>query len=325
METPDNFRSCFRHAIFGIFIAAALVGVAASPAGAQAAPLQKVRINKIPIAPYVPVDVALNRGWFKDAGLDVSIDAVAAGAVAIQALAGGRLDIIYTSLDVGLRAHAQGFDVVILSGQNDAQLKPPDAAAILVRKALGVRTLKDLEGKRFLVNNLQNVNWAYSREAISRAGGNPDKVQFLELDFPQMVDALLGGQADAASTTEPFTTIGVSTGKLSVLSYMFVDVQPGLNIAGWVANASWVKAHLKEAIAFRSVIQKAMDFLDGHPDEKTKAILQFTPLKAGLLARITLDKWTTKIDPADLQKQLEVYKKQGILDKVYDVKTMIVP
>jgi hypothetical protein len=68
-----------------------------------------------------------------------------------------------------------------------------------------------------------------------------------------------------------------------------------------------------------------MDLLENNPEEKTKAILQFTPLKPDLLSRITLDRWTTRLDPADLQKQLEVYKKQGLIDNTYDVKKIIVP
>jgi len=285
----------------------------------------KIRINKLPIAAYVPAEYALSRGWFKEAGLDVSMDTVAAAAIAIQALIGGKLDIIYGALDVGLRAHAQGIDINVLADNNNAQTKPPDAAAILVRADAGIRSLKDLEGKRFLVNNLQNVNWAYSREAISKAGGDPSRIQFLELEFPQMVDALLGGQADAASTTEPFTTIGLGTGKLIAASYMFVDTQPGLNIAGWMTRGDWVKQHLTEARTFRRVVQRAMDVLNQSPDEKTKAILQFTPLKPELLPKITLDNWSTELNPDDLQKQLAVYKKQGAIDQTYDVKTIIVP
>jgi len=305
-------------------IAMLVLALAASLA-AQAQPLVKVRINKIPIAPYVPVDVALSRGWFKEEGLDVSIETVAAGAVSIQAMAGGKLDVIYTSLDIGLRAYSRGFDVVILSNQNNAQAQGKDAAGLLVRKESGIKTPKDLEGKRVAVNNLQNVNWAYTREAILKAGGDPAKVQFLEVNFPQMVDALLGGHADAAATTEPFTTIGLGTGKIDNLSYIFTESQPGLNIAGWVASAKWAKENPKAALAFRRVLQRAMDLLESNPEEKTKAILQFTPLKPDLLQRITLDKWTTKLDPADLQKQLEVYKRQGMIDKTYDVKTIIVP
>jgi NitT/TauT family transport system substrate-binding protein len=304
---------------------ALLVIALACSLAAHAQNLTKVRINKIPIAPYVPTEVALSRGWFKEEGLDVSIDTIAAGAVSIQAMAGGKLDVIYTSLDIGLRSYSRGFDVVILSNMNISAQKGKDAAGLLVRKDGAIKSLKQLEGKRVAVNNLQNVNWAYAREGIQRAGGDPAKVQFLEVNFPQMVDALLGNQVDAAFTTEPFTTIGGGTGKLEVLSYVFTEVQPGLNIAGWVASGKWVRENPKAAQAFRRVIQRAIDLLEGNPQEKTKAILQFTKLSPDLLQRITLDKWTTKLDPADLQKQLEVYRRQGLVDQTYDVKKIIVP
>ena len=325
------FETMLAWVIAGRYLAPMLAALAVSaglfatgPASAQSPPL-KIRVNKLPIAAYVPAEVALSKGWFKEAGLDVSIDAVAPGAVAMQALTAGKLDIIFTALDVALRARAHGFKVVILAANNDSPMKPPDAEAILVRKDAGIKTLKDLEGKRFLVASIGNVDWAYSREGIRRAGGDPNKVQFLELNFPQMVDAILGGQADAAASTEPFTTIGLDTAKLAVAAYTFGDVQPGLNIAGWATSADWLNQHREAALAFRSVVQKAMDILDRDPEQKTKAILQFTSIKPDLLRRMPLDVWTTKIDPDDLQKQLELYKREGEIDETYDVKSIIVP
>jgi NitT/TauT family transport system substrate-binding protein len=115
----------------------------------------------------------------------------------------------------------------------------------------------------------------------------------------------------------------VSTGKLSVLAYPHVEVQPGLNVAGWTARGGWVKAHPEATVKFRRVLQKTMDFLNQNPQEKTAAILKFTTLKPDLLSRITLDQWTTKIDSDDLQKQLELYKRQGMIDKTFDVKEMV--
>lgn len=295
-----------------------------SRAFAQTRPLLNVRISKVPIANYVPVEVALSRGWFKEEGLDVAVQG-ASGTLAMGALVAGKLDIIFETFVIALKARAQGFDVVIISNNANAALKLPDSAAILVRKDIGVKGLKDLEGKRVLVQTLQNINWAYAREAIVRAGGDPGKVHFLELSFPQMVDSLLGAQADAAYTVEPFTTIGLSTGKLSALSYPHVEVQPGLNVAGWTARGAWVREHPEAAAAFRRVLQKAIDFLEQNPQEKTNAILKFTSLKPDLLARITLDKWTTRLDPQDLQKQLELYNRHGMIDKTFDVKAMIMP
>ena len=248
---------------------------------------------------------------------------MAGGAVAIQALQAGKLDIIYTAHDTPLRARAQGFDVVIIANQNNAQQKPPDAAALLVRTDSDIRSPKDLEGKRVLVNTLHNVNWAYTREAVVRAGGDPGKIRFLEVPFPQMVDALLGGQGEAASMTEPFTTIGVGTGKLRVLSYMFVEVQPGLNIAGWAARGGWAREHSKAVATFRQVVQKAMDSLEQDPRAKTNAVLKFTQIKPELLARITLDRWTTRLDVNDLRKQLELYTRHGMIDKAYAIDSVL--
>jgi len=309
-------------AVLGLVMLSAAVDVA--PAAAQQA--KQIRISRIPIAPYVPADHAMARGWFKDEGLNVTVGAVAGGAVTMQGLIANSLDLIYASLDTAIKAKAAGFDVVIVSNNNNAQMQKPDAAALIIRKDSGITNVKQLEGKLVLVGNLQNVNWAYTREVIRMAGSDPAKVRFSELPFPQQVDAVMNSRADAASTTEPFTTIGLGTDKLSVLSYMFIDAQPGLNIAGWIARANWVKENPQTVAAFRKVLQKAIDLLESDAAERTKAITEFTALKdAALLKRITLDKWTTKLDVADLQKQVEVYHRHGMIDKTFDVKTIIAP
>ncbi len=109
---------------------------------------------------------------------------------------------------------------------------------------------------------------------------------------------------------------------IATRAQQFVDVQPGLNIAGWMARESWIKQHPQAVAAFKSTLQRAMDLLED-PDERKKAILKFTRLKAGLLSRIKLDKWTTKLDPRDLEKQMVIYKRHGMIDKLYDVNTLI--
>jgi ABC-type nitrate/sulfonate/bicarbonate transport system substrate-binding protein len=104
-----------------------------------------------------------------------------------------------------------------------------------------------------------------------------------------------------------------------------VEVHPGFNISGWSARAGWVRENPRVVAAIRRVSQRAVDFLEQNPQEKTNAILKFTSLKPELLARINIDRWTTKLDPADLQRQLDLYHRHGMIDKPFDVRTMIVP
>ena len=285
--------------------------------------LRKIRVNKVPVADFVTVDLALSKGWFKDEGLDVSIEAVAVGAVAMQALVAGKLDVIWTSLDNCVKARAQGFDLVIVSGMVRVQQKPPASTAILVKKDSGITSAKALEGKRVVVGNLQGIDWAFAREFVVKGGGDPNKVHFLEVPFPQLVEFGLerSGRRGAASRAVHLDRAGY-----------WQTCRAGLSVCGppagpqprrLVRTASWVKDNAQAVASFRRVLQKGIDFLQQNPDEKAKAILQFTTLKPELLSRITLNEWSTQIDLIDLQKQVEVYHRQGMIDKPFDAAIML--
>jgi len=308
---------------FGIAGTAVLLALASVPTS-QAQQLEPIRVNRIPIASYAPADLAMERGWFKEEGLDFTVAAVAPGAVAMQGLLSNKLELIYSSLDAAMKARANGFDVVIVSNNNVAHTKLPDGGALLARADSGITSLKQLEGKTVIVNVLNNVNWAFTREAVLRAGGDPAKVQFLEIGFPQMNDAVIAGRAAAASNTEPFTTVGMEAG-LKPISFMFTEVQPGLNIAGWVARGNWVKEHPKAVAAFRKVLQRSIDLLEHNEAERIASIVKYTQLKEELVRKAVFDPWQTKLDPEDLQKQVAIYQRHGMIDKVFDVKTMIAP
>lgn len=301
-----------------------MLSAGADPAPAAAQQLEQIRVNRIPIAAYSPTDLAMERGWFKDEGIDVIVAAVAPGAVAMQGLVANRLELIYTSIDAAMKARANGFDVIVIANNNSAHTKLPDGGALLARADSGITSLKQLEGKTVIVNVLNNVNWAFTREAVLRAGGDPNKVQFLEIGFPQMNDAVVAGRAAAASNTEPFTTVGMEAG-LKPISFMFTDVQPGLNIAGWVARGTWVNEHPKAVAAFRKVLQRSIDLLEHNEQERISAIVKYTQLKEEIVRKAVFDPWTTRLDPDDLQKQVVIYQRHGMIDKVFDAKVMIAP
>ena len=296
----------------------------ADPAPAAAQQLEQIRVNRVPIAAYAPADLAIERGWFKEEGIDVTVATVASSAVAMQALVANRLELIYGALDAAMKARANGFDVMVIAGNNSARKTVPDGGALLARADSGITSLKQLEGKIVIVNVLNNVNWAYTREAVLRAGGDPAKIQFLEIGFPQMNDAVTTGRAAAASNTEPFTTLGVESG-LKPISYMFVEVQPGLNITGWIARGPWVKENPKAVAAFRKVLQRSINFLEGNEEERIATIVKHTQLKEDIVRKAKFDPLNAKLDPDDLQKQIVIYQRHGMIDKVFDAKEMIAP
>ena len=71
------------------------------------------------------------------------------------------------------------------------------------------------------VNNRNNIMWIRAAAWIDRTGGEFERVAFVEIPFPQMVDALVSNQVDAAMVNEPFLTVGLQNhgDKIKVVSW----------------------------------------------------------------------------------------------------------
>src|SRR5215471_16897628 len=89
--------------------ALALVG----PAQAQAPEKRQVTLGvggKTALY-YLPLTIAERLGYFKEQGLDVTINDFRGGAQSLQALAGGSVDVVTGAYEHTIRMHAKGQDV----------------------------------------------------------------------------------------------------------------------------------------------------------------------------------------------------------------------
>ncbi len=64
------------------------------------------------------------------------------------------------------------------------------------------------------------------REWLQRNGVDPSSVQFLEIPFPQMADALFQNRLDAVWNVEPFLTFMVRSGNARVIAYPYQENVP---------------------------------------------------------------------------------------------------
>ena len=78
---------------------------------------------------------------------------------------------------------------------------------------------------------------------LEKRGVDPKKVEFLEIPFPQMADALFQKRVDAVWNVEPFVTFMTQSGKAKVLAYPYLDNIPGMDISNYYAKESWIKAN----------------------------------------------------------------------------------
>ena len=209
---------------------------------ATAADLEKIRVSIIPINDVAPLFIAIQNGYFRDLGLEVDTTPSAGGAAGIPGLIGGSFDIVYGNVVSVLLAAQQGLDVKVIAAGTKVAGPETDTTPIIVRSDSGIKNGKDLEGKSIAVNTRNNVIWLYARAWIKATGGDPDKVAFKEIPFPQIEDALRQQRVDAAFLVAPFSIVSRQKGGLTAIANPYSDLQPGVDVGQYITTGKLLAA-----------------------------------------------------------------------------------
>jgi len=160
--------------------------------------------------------VAVEKGYFREQGLDVRLENLTGGADAVPFLATGELDMALGNVSVGLfNAFDRGADVKIIAPAGILPLQD-SPLPLIVRKDLvdrgAVRTAADLQGRRVATNTRGgSVEYVLSK-VLERAGLSIADVDQVTLPFPDMPPALSNNSIDAAIPAEPQATRAVNLG-----------------------------------------------------------------------------------------------------------------
>jgi NitT/TauT family transport system substrate-binding protein len=195
-------------------LAVALLGAGAAHAQATATPPTKVSVSILYITADAAIFLAMEKGYFKEQGLDVELTRMTSGADAIALLATDKLDVGSGSASPGLfNAFKRGLPIQIVSDKSAVLpgIGPTGAATgagrLLVRTDLResgqIKSMADLKGKRIAVNNVQSTSLNYVMRGISHGGLGKDDVVFVEMPFNQFIPALQKKAVDAVMAYPP--------------------------------------------------------------------------------------------------------------------------
>src|SRR5262249_10348869 len=157
---------------------------------------------------------------------------------------------------------------------SSARDAPPDSATLMVPVDSPIKGPRDLEGKRMAVDAVGGIGWTYTSALTEQAGGGPKKIQFVELPFPQMPDALLNNQVDAAQISEPGRSLILKTGRVTALAYPIIEVQPGAEISHVIAKADWVQSHPETLRRFLRAYGKGIEYINQNEADARKLIAE---------------------------------------------------
>jgi NitT/TauT family transport system substrate-binding protein len=311
-------------AVSAIVIALMATGVPSLPLAQQKPAPAAVRVVPIPITNYTPLLVARDKGYFADENLSVTWSPVAQGAVAIQAVFGGSAEVGGSAVFEPMVARGNGLDLTFLAAGVQIRKSPPDNSALLVRADDSVRGPADLAGKTISAGLLNSVNYVHMQEWLQKKGVDRSKIEFLEIPFPQMADALFQKRVDAVWNVEPFVTFMMKSGKARLLAYPYQDNLPGMDISNYFAKESWIKANPDVARRFRRAIDRATQFMaTASKEERDDWVAKFTGMKLDVVKEVTLPVFSTEFNVPSLQYNLDLAVKHKLVAKTFDITAMI--
>ena len=278
---------------------------------AQAADDFTLQLKWVTQAQFAGYYVALDKGFYDEEDLNVTINAGGPDIAPTQVLAGGGADVTVEWMPAALAAREKGLPMV-----NIAQPFKSSGMMLTCRKDQGIATTADFPGKTlgvwFFGNEFPFLSWM-SQLGISTDGGD-DGVTVLKQGFN--VDPILQGQAACVSTmtyNEYWQVIdaGLTPEELVVFKYEdngVATLEDGLYV---LEDKLSDPAEVDKLVRFVRASMKGWKYAEANPDEAAEIVLDNDATGAqtethqkrmmGEIAKLTAGSNGT-LDPADFDR-----------------------
>jgi NitT/TauT family transport system substrate-binding protein len=259
---------------------------------AQAADLQKIIIGSVPSIPAAATYIANDKGWYRDAGIEIEIANVDTAASAMSLVASNRMQVVEGGLASNYwNALAQGLPVIMASERGSSPLHH----AILVRNDLkeSVKKIADLKGRKIAVAAPGAVLMYELGKALETAGLTIKDVEITYIPFPQMGVALTNKAVDAVMSIPPFSDVALD----QKLGWTLVDpdtvITPTpLSAVSYVINADWAKANPELAHNFFIATARGIrEYCQAYHKGANRQYVVDLLLKNGVSNRDVIDKY----------------------------------
>ncbi len=292
-------------------IKATLAALSLTATGAWAADDVTLQLKWVTQAQFAGYYVALEKGFYGEEDLNVTIKPGGPDIAPTQVLAGGGADVTVEWMPAALAAREKGLPMV-----NIAQPFKSSGMMLTCRKDAGVETTEDLPGKTlgvwFFGNEFPFLSWMSQLEIPT--DGSEAGVEVLKQGFN--VDPILNGQAACVSTmtyNEYWQVIdaGLTPEDLTVFKYEdqgVATLEDGL----YALEENLADPEFEDKmVRFVRASMKGWKYAEANPDEAADIVLEYDETGAqtemhqkrmmGEVAKLTAGS-NGALDPADYER-----------------------
>jgi NitT/TauT family transport system substrate-binding protein len=307
------------------FAAAALVALGFAPASA-AAERVPVTIALVPGVPAASTFIAADKGYFRDAGVDVTIERIDSLSKAVAFVATNKVQIGQGGINAGyFNSVAEGLPVVMALESGSTPL----FHQIIIRPALkdDLKAPADLKGRRVGISSPGSTSVYEIGMVLETANLRLKDVDLKYLSFTQMGPALANGALDAALEVAPFSDLAIE----QKLALPWIDPEEGYikalpltNVAS-IANVDWLRREPDTARrVFHALLRGGRDYCQAyHRGPNRGEVLDIMIRNKIASDRNLLDRmeWGARnvngsFSVDSLDRMQKFYKAEGIIDKI---------
>jgi NitT/TauT family transport system substrate-binding protein len=312
--------------------------LAASPAGAQpkGAP---VKVGVLKLTSSTPIFVGVEKGFFREFGVEPELVYFQAAAPIATALAAGQLDVGATGLTAALYNIVLGGEKLWIVADKGREWPGYPLVAIVVQKELwdgGLRSIKDLKGKRIGVTQLGSTFHYHIGHILEKDGLRLSDVKIVPLQaMPATMEALKGKQVDAILVPQPFPGAAEAQGFGKIMAWAG-DLYPWQIAA--VFYSQKLAADRERAVAFMKGYVKASRYYfdaalvqrDGraahgeHYDEVVGITAKYTGARPQIIKQgFPFQDRNGRLLVTDIERQMAWWTANGFMKRTLPLKSIV--
>ncbi len=292
----------------------------------------KIVIGYPAVTPALPLYLALEKGYFKQAGLDVEAIAFANPQDVVEGIIAGKIQaagngVSSGNLAIGEDKSPENFKIICSNSSNTKFV----LEQFVVAKNSEIRQISELNGKK-VCSGLGPQNIALAK-AILAKNGYPN-AQILPLSFDKHIAAIASGEVDAAYTLEPIGTVGRSEDKTRTLEAGVVSKYIlGDPLAPWFGGSAaistkFLKEYPEIAQQFIAAYRRGVQEVRRNPILSRKYLQRYTKINPALTSRVPLPDYRMfdEFSPQDVayfQNFFDFLTSESVLSRKIDVSSLI--
>lgn len=298
---------------------------AGAAAGGGAGDAESITVGLIPVAEFFPVYIAEQEGYFEEEGLDVQIEVMSNAASIVPSVLNGQLTFGTTATPPFLVAVDKGIPITaVANSANTASGAENDTAAFLVKKGSDISSVTDLEGRTVAVNALSSLPHVAAASLIKDQGGDPSKVQFVAMPFPDMLGALEQGRVDATIPVEPFMTQALAGGQVEAIAPLYADVYaPGTTHTLMFGSTQFVQDNPEIVKKFQAALARANELVAEDEQVLRDALVEHGGMPQQVADVVKLPVYETEFEVEGMQDMADRMLETGFLTKAVKVSDVL--